>query len=135
MTTKRDGKLLLFGVLNLVEAAIVGAIPLVAPSRAVCVNCTIGAAAALMLVAGPALLFGGRWGRRIALAVCLAYWAIGLVLAALIVASAAYLYGLYGRFGTSAGGIAFALAAMVMVLFWLLPAHEIHFLTRRPEKP
>jgi hypothetical protein len=131
----KDAKLLLFGALNLVEAAIVGAIPLAAPSRVGIVNGAIGAAALLMLVAGPALVFGGRMGRRIALGVCLAYWAIGLAFAALIVASAAHMYGMYGRFGTSAGSIAFALAAMALVLFWLIPMHEIHYLARRAEKP
>ena len=135
MTSKRDGKLILFSVLNVIEAMLVGAIPLVAPARSAALNWTLGAAAVLMLAAAPALLFGGRFGRRLAMAVCLVYWLLGLAFAALIVAAASYLYGLYGRTGQSAAAIAFVVAAMVLVLFWLIPGHEIHFLKRRSEKP
>jgi len=130
-----DKKVVLYGALNIVEGALVGAIPLVAPSRVGGINWAIGAAALLMIIAGPALVLGGRTGRRAALGICYLYWAIGLALAALVVASASHLYGMYGNFGTSAGAIAFALALMVMVVFWLIPAHEIHFLTRPVEKP
>jgi len=133
--SNREGKLILYGVLNVVEAALVGAIPLVAPARSSALNWTLGAVAALMVVAAAAILFGGRIGRRIALGVCFAYWAAGLALAALIVASASYLYGLYGHTGQSAAAIAFVVAALVLVLFWLIPGHEIHYLTRRAEKP
>jgi len=133
-TPTRDRKLALFGALNLVQAALVGAIPLVAPSRAGAVNWALFAVAALMVAAAPALVFGGRAGRRVALAVCLIYWLVGLALAALIVASASYLYGIYGRTGESAGAIAFVLAAMVLVLFWLIPGHEIRYLTRPREE-
>jgi hypothetical protein len=132
--SKRDGRLILYGVLNVVEAALVGAIPLVVPARSNALNWTLGAAAVLMLAAAPALVFGGRRGRRLAMAVCLAYWVLGLVFAALIVAAASYLYGLYGRTGHSAAAIAFVVAAMVLVLFWLIPGHEIHFLKRNSEE-
>ena len=135
MGFKRDGRLILFGALNVVQAALVGAIPFVAPARSSALNWTLGAAALLMLAAAPALVFGGRKGRRFALGVCLAYWAMGLVLAALIVASASYLYGIYGHTGVTAGAIAFVVAALVLVLFWLVPGHEIHFLTRRAGEP
>lgn len=135
MGSKRDGKLILYGVLNVVEAALVGAIPLVAPARSGALNWALGAAAVLMFAAAPALVFGGSIGRRFAFAVCLAYWAAGLVLAALIVAAASYLYGIYGNTGQSAAAIAFVVAAMVLVLFWLIPGHEIHYLTRCAEKP
>jgi small-conductance mechanosensitive channel len=133
--SRRDGKLILFGVLNIVQAALVGAIPLVAPARSGALNWALGAAAVLMLAAAPALVFGGRIGRRIAMAICLAHWVLGLAFAALIVAAASYLYGLYGHSGQTAGAIAFVLAALVLVLFWLIPGHEIHYLTRRAEKP
>ena len=135
MAPKRDGKIILFGALNVVQAALVGAIPLVVPARSAALNWTLGAAAVLMLAAAPALVFGGRLGRSLAMAVCLAYWVLGLAFAALIVASASYLYGLYGRTGQSAAAIASVVAALVLVLFWLIPGHEIHFLRRRSEEP
>jgi hypothetical protein len=135
VASRRDGKLILFGVLNLVQGALVGAIPLVAPARSAALNWTLGAAAMLMLLAAPALVFGGGKGRRVVMAICLVYWVLGLVLAACIVAAASYLYGLYGHTGQSAAAIAFVVAAMVLVLFWLIPGHEIHFLKRRGEEP
>lgn len=135
MGSKRDGKIILFGVLNVVQAALVGAIPLVAPARSGALNWTLGIAAVLMIAAAFALVFGGRFGRRVAMAVCLVYWVMGLAFAALIVAAASYLYGLYGHNGQTAGAIAFVLAALVLVLFWLVPGHEIHFLRRRAEEP
>jgi cobalamin synthase len=135
VSSKREGKLFLFAALNVVEAALVGAVPLLAPARSDAVNWALAAAAVLMLLAAPALLFGGRWGRRFAYAVCLVYWAAGLALAALIVASASYMYGLYGHTGQTAGAIAVVVAAVVLVLFWLVPGHEIHYLRRRAEEP
>jgi hypothetical protein len=127
----KDKKLLAFGVLNLVQGLLVGAIPVLVSSRAQQVDWALGVAAILMLVAGPALVFGGRWGRRFAAVACLLHWVIGLAAAALIASSASYLYGIYGHHGHSAGALAFAVAAMVLVLFWLIPGHELAFLRRR----
>ena len=135
LAMKRDGKLILFGVLNVVQAALIGAIPLFSPARSGVLNWTLVAAAALMLAAAPALVFGGRFGRHLAMAVCLVYWVMGLVFAALIVASASYLYGLYGLYGQTAGAIALVLAMLVLVVFWLIPGHEIHFLKQRGDAP
>lgn len=129
----RDKKLLAFGALNIVQGLLVGAIPVLVSSRAQQVDFALGVAAILMLVAGPALVFGGRWGRRFAAVVCLLHWVIGLAAAALIASSASYLYGIYGHHGQSVGALAFVVAAMVLVLFWLIPGHELAFLRRRTE--
>ena len=126
-----DRKLLLFGALNLLHGLLVGAVPLLVPSREPVVNWVIGAAAVSMLAAGPALVFAGRLGRRIAVFACLLNWLVGLAAAGLIVFSAAYLYGIYGRHGHAIGSIAFVVALLVLIVFWLIPAHEIHFLRRR----
>lgn len=129
----KDRKLLAFGALNLVQGLLVGAIPVLVSSRAQQVDWALGVAAILMLVAGPALVFGGRWGRRFAAVVCLLHWVIGLAAAALIASSASYLYGIYGHHGHSVGALAFVIAAIVLVLFWLIPGHELAFLRRRAE--
>lgn len=126
-----DRKLLLFGALNLLHGLLVGAVPLLVPSREPVVNWVIGAAAVSMLAAAPALVFAGRLGRRIAAIACLLNWLVGLAAAGLIVFSAAYLYGIYGRHGHAIGSIAFVVALLVLIVFWLIPAHEIHFLRRR----
>jgi hypothetical protein len=119
---------MLFGVLNVLQGALVGAIPFVATSREALVNVVIWAAGALMILSGPLLVLAGRWGRRIAAAVCLLYWVLGLIGVGLIVASASYLFGIYGHHGAAAGALATVLALLVAVVFWLLPAHELHFL-------
>jgi hypothetical protein len=126
----KDKRLYLFGALNLVQGALVGAIPLLVSSRAPHVDWALGVAAILMLVAGPGLVFGGSWGRKLAAAVCLLHWAIGLAAAALIASSASYLYGIYGRHGHAVGALAAVIAVVVLIVFWLIPGHELAYLRK-----
>ena len=126
----KNKTLILFGVLNLVQGALVGAIPLLAPSREAWVNWFLGGAAVLMLIAGPSLIFGGRIGRTLAAIVCLVHGVIGTGFAALVAASASYLYGIYGRHGHAVGSIGFVIVGVVLILFWLIPAHELHYLKK-----
>lgn len=127
--------LILFGFLNLLQGALVGAIPLLVPSREPAVNWILGSAAVLMLAAGPALVFGKKIGRAAAAVVCFLHFALGIGFAGLIAASASYLYGIYGRHGHAVGSIGFVMIGVVLILFWLIPAHEINFLRkiRRPK--
>ena len=127
----KDRSNAVFGVLNLAQAALIGAVPMVAPSREPLVNWVLGAAAVVIALAGPALVFAGRPGRIYAAVACLIHWLLGTVLSALIIASASYLYGIYGRHGHSIGSIAFVLAFMVLVAFWLIPLHELNFLRKK----
>ena len=127
----KDKKLVLFGALNLVQGALVGAIPLLVSSRAPHVDWVLGVAAILMLVAGPALVLGGGWGRRFAAVVCLLHWVIGLAAAALVASSASYLYGIYGRHGHAVGSLAVVMAVVVLIVFWLIPGHELAYLRAR----
>ena len=129
----KDKKLMVFGVLNVVQGLIVGAIPLLVSSRIDAVNWVLTLASALMIISGPVLIFGGKWGRRLAASACLLHWLLGLVFAALSLMSASYLYGIYGRHGQSAGAMAAAVAVVIFIVFWLIPAHEIHFLRTRGE--
>ena len=129
----KDRKLVVFGVLNVVQGLMVGAIPLLVSSRIDAVNWLLAFASILMVLSGPVLIFGGKWGRRLAASACLFHWLLGLVLAALSLMSASYLYGIYGRHGQSAGAMAAAVAVAIFIIFWLIPAHEIHFLRTRGE--
>ncbi len=127
----KDKSLLLFGALNLLQGGVIGAIPLIVESREPAANWLLGAVAVLMIAAGPALVFGGRVGRIIATSACLVHGIAGTILAALVLGSASYLYGIYGHHGHSAGAIAFVLAAVMLLVFWLVPAHELHFLRKQ----
>ncbi len=129
----KDKKLMLFGALNVVQGLMVGAIPLLVSSRIEAVNQVLALASVLMILSGPLLIFGGKWGRRLAASACLLHWLLGLVFAALSLMSASYLYGIYGRHGQSAGAMAAAVAVGIFIIFWLIPAHEIHFLRARGE--
>ena len=119
---------ILFGVLNLVQGLLVGALPVLVPSRADIFNWIFGAAAILMLLAGPALIFAGKWGARLAAAACLVHWIIGLATAALTFFSASCIYGIYGHQGKSLGAIGFVIVIVIMIVFWLIPGHELHYL-------
>ncbi len=129
----KDKKLMFFGALNVVQGLMVGAIPLLVSSRIDAVNLVLAFASVLMIISGPVLIFGGKWGRRLAASACLFHWLLGLVFASLSLMSASYLYGIYGRHGQSAGAMAAAVAVGIFIIFWLIPAHEIHFLRTRGE--
>jgi hypothetical protein len=130
MIKRIDPRSAVFGALLAVQGLLVGAIPVLAPSRSSTINGAILALAVAALVAGPALVLAGRPGRIAATAVCLVHWLAGLVLALLVAASASYLYGIYGPHGKSLGAIALAIAAVALILFWLIPGHVLHFLHR-----
>jgi hypothetical protein len=121
----------LFFVLNLVQATVIGAIARYVPSRSPTVNAVLWAAAGVMLVAAAALPVRKPWARAVAAVACIAHGAVGLLGAALIFASASYLYGIYGYHGQALGGIALGLAAVVLVVFWLIPAHELAWLRQK----
>ncbi len=123
-------KNILFGVLNLVQGAMVGLIPLLIPSRSESINNFLVGVAVVMLLAGPLLVFAGKWGRIYAIFACLFYWLFGLVAICVVVFSASYLYGIYGHYGQTAGILAGVTALFLAVMFWLIPAHELHFLKK-----
>ena len=123
-----DRRTALYAALSLFQGLLVGAIPLVTPSRSEAVNWVLGAAAVAMLLAAPALLWGGRRGRAVAAAACLLHGLVGTVLSALVLGSASYIYGIYGHHGHTVGTMAFVFVAFLLVLFWLIPGHELRFL-------
>ncbi len=120
----------LFAVLNVVQGLLIGSIPLIVSSRIPLVNWLIFATAALMLIAGPALLFGGQVGKKLAAVACLVHGAFGTIVVALIISAASYLYGIYGHHGHALGSMAVVLAIVVIIAFWLVPGHELNYLRK-----
>ena len=51
--------------------------------------------------------------------------------AALIASAATYLYGIYGHHGHALGSMAFVLTIVSLIVFWLIPAHELSFIRKR----
>ncbi|MBI5525171.1 MAG: hypothetical protein HY897_02475 [Deltaproteobacteria bacterium] len=126
-----DRTVWLFAALNLMQASVIGAIARYVPSRSPVINGVLWGAAALMLAAAAAVVIRKPWARGVAAIACIIHGAVGLGFAALVIASASYLYGIYGGHGRALGGIALAIAAMVLIVFWLVPAHELAFLRRQ----
>ena len=122
-----------FAVLDLVQAGLVAAIPWLVPSGSLVIDGVFWTLAALMVVAAPTLVFGGRTGRIVAGVVCVVYWVAGAALVVGIGSSAAYLTGIYGTLGKTLGAAAWLLAALVAVLFWLIPAHELVWLRQQEQ--
>ncbi len=131
LETTADRRHWLFAGLNLAQAMLLGAILLWLPSNAMWVNLTLGVGLALMLASSPALVFGGQRGQWVAAAACLYQWVLGTVFALGTASSAAYLYGIYGNFGKSLGLVSGAGTFCVLIVFWLIPAHELSWLRSR----
>ena len=106
------------------------AIPWLLPSRSSLLNGGLVALGALMLISGPLLIWAGRLGRLVAASACLLNWAVGTVFSVLILASASYLAEAFGRMGSTVAGLSLVLVALTVVLFWLLPLHELHALRK-----
>jgi cation transport ATPase len=130
MAHNLDKKTIGYGVLCIVQGLLVGAIPVLVSSRLPHVDWVLGALAIMTLVAGPALVFGGRFGRVLTGVVCLLHWLVGLVVAVLILSSASYLYGIYGHHGHSVGALGFVFTVVALVLFWLIPGHLLGYVRR-----
>ena len=123
-------RVLLFAGLDVVLGCMVGAFPFLVPGDSRAIDLTLAALGVLMVLAGPALVFGGRPGRLYAIGACLAYWLAGAVLVVLLATSAAWLWGIYEAMGEALAMAAVAIAVLVMVVFWLVPGHQLAFLRR-----
>ncbi|MFT7518190.1 MAG: hypothetical protein ACI9MC_000320 [Kiritimatiellia bacterium] len=127
----REPKIVAFAVLDLLQAALIGSVPLTVPSGAFWIDGTLWLLAGCMAVAAPMLVFGGRVGRIYGAVVCLLYWLAGAVLAALVASSAGYLYGIYGGIGQALGIVAWVVVALVALMFWFMPLHQLAWLRKR----
>lgn len=102
----------------------------VAPGRHPAWNAALAAVIALVFAAGLALLARVRFARPIAIAAQLALLLLCAAAVVLLVASAAYLRGVYGPIGRGLALVALVVAALGVELCGLLPLFQLRFLLR-----
>ncbi|MBK8482132.1 MAG: hypothetical protein IPL40_13355 [Proteobacteria bacterium] len=115
----------------LLAAAYVVLVFVLLPARSPWIQGGAVGAAAVALLTAVGLLRGGRAGRRWAQVGALIELGICALVIALLIASAAYLHGIYGGLGAAGVAIALVAAALVAELFGLLPALTLAHLRRR----
>jgi hypothetical protein len=121
-----------YGILDLGLAALYAWLGFAAvPSRSPTFRVTLIVLVTLLAASGISLLFRARWSRHLGIAAS----ALTLVVAALtilgLVASAAYLRGIYGPLGKGMAIVSLAAAALVVELFALVPLFQLRFHLRR----
>jgi hypothetical protein len=121
----------LYGALDVMFAAIYVVVGVwIVPSRSAAWNVCVLGAAALLAAAGVGLLVRARWGRAVAFAACGVLLAVAAVALIGLVASSAYLWGVYGALGRGFAIVAIAVAALVVQMFALLPLFQLRFLLK-----
>jgi hypothetical protein len=121
----------LHGALDLGFAALYGWLGFaVAPGRSPAWNAALASVVALLALAGAGLLLERRWARPVALVAQGALLALAMTTVALLVASAAYLRGIYGPLGHGMAVVALCVGALVVELCGLLPLAQLRFLLR-----
>ena len=119
----------LYGALDLGFAALYAWLGFVlVPSRSPLYNAALGLVVALLALGGVGLIAGARWGRGVAAAASVVLLGFAAVVVALLVASSAYLRGIYGALGQGMSMLALVVAALVIEAFALLPLYQLRFL-------
>jgi len=84
-----------------------------------------------IIVAGAVMLAGGRVGYWVGVGVAGFLLLLCFALVAMLVAAAAYLYGLYGAFGKGATYVTLFGISLVVAYIGLLPIFQMAYLLRR----
>ncbi|MDB4965309.1 MAG: hypothetical protein JWN44_998 [Myxococcales bacterium] len=122
----------LYGALDLAFAALYAWFGFVfTPGRSSAFNLALGLVCALLAAAGAGLLVGARWGRTLAIAACGLLLAFSAVVIVLLVASSAYLRGIYGALGQGMAIMSLLVAALIVEAFALLPLFQLRFMLGR----
>ena len=100
----------------------------IAPGRNLAWNAALAVVIALLVLAGLALLARLRLARPLAIVAQLALLLLCATGVALLVASAAYLNGIYGPIGRGLALVAMVVAALGVELCGLLPIFQLRFL-------
>jgi hypothetical protein len=102
----------------------------VVPSRRPSFSLALAAVVALLALAGVALLARLRLARRLAMFAHAVLLGFCVTVLALLVASAAYLRGIYGPVGQGLAALTLVAAALVIEACGLLPIAQLRFLRR-----
>jgi hypothetical protein len=122
----------LYGTLNLGFAAAYAYFGFgVAPGRSTAFNLALVLVIALMIGSGIGLLLEAKWGRALGIVASGVLLAFAAVTVLLLVASSAYLKGVYGALGQGIATVSLLVAALVVEGFALLPIFELRFLLRK----
>lgn len=123
----------LYGALNLAFAALYAWFGFVfTPGRSTLFNVALAVVCVLLAGAGVGLVVGGRWARPLAIAACALLLAFAAAVIVGLVASSAYLRGIYGPLGQGMAVMCLLVAALVVEAFALLPLFELRFLFGSP---
>jgi hypothetical protein len=101
------------------------------PGRSTTFNLALALLCVLLGAAGVGLVAGARWSRQLATVTCWALLLFAAVVVVLLVASSAYLRGVYGPLGKGMAVMTLLVAALVVEGFALLPLFQLRAL-RRP---
>jgi hypothetical protein len=131
----RDIRRWIYGGLDLAFAAVYAfAIWKVIPNRLASASVHLWTFPVASLVMGAGMLLGGRRGWWIAVASGSAVLLSTILLIARIVASAAFLAGVYGAFGKAAATFSLVMVALAIELVALLPIMQVKYLMTRAGK-
>jgi hypothetical protein len=121
-----------FGIVDLALAVLYAFLILrVIPSRSGTFTGVALAASALLAVGGVGMLVQSRLGLVLAAVAAAAMVAATFALVLLLVASAAYLHGIYDGIGQAGAAIAIVAALLVIEVVGLVPALQLVHLWRR----
>ena len=101
------------------------------PGRSLLFNSALALVCVVLALGGAGLLADARWGKRVATVACWLLIAFAAVVVVLLVASSAYLRGIYGPLGKGMALISLAVAALVVEAFALLPLFQLRALRKR----
>jgi hypothetical protein len=99
-----------------------------APSRSPSFRAALVAVVILLLASGVSLLFQTSWARRLGMIAAVVVLGFGALVMAGLVASAAYVRGIYGPLGHGVALLALCAAALAVELFALVPIFQLRFL-------
>jgi hypothetical protein len=121
-----------YGILDLAFAALYLWLGFwVVPGRSMAFNLALGAVSLLLALAGVGLVAGARWGRTAAIVASSVLLAFAAIAVMGMVASSAYLRGVYGPLGRGMALLCLVIAAVVVEAFALLPLFQLRFLLGR----
>jgi hypothetical protein len=122
----------LYGSLDLAFAALYAWMGfVVAPGRSTAFSVALGLVIAGLAIAGAGLIAEQKWARKLAIAVSIVQLAFAAILVLLMIASAAYLKGVYGSLGQGIAIVTILVAALIVEGFALLPIFQLRFLLKK----